>query len=249
MALRHYLRPHKLVLKSRTEIGPGVFAFDFTPLKPIKWQAGQHGSLEITMPSGRKRRKVFSIASAPGENIITIATRINNDRPDLFKKALLRQKRGAPAKLRGPIGPMRIKNHAKQYALLATGVGITPFRSILKQLAMDGITDIKVTLFYVGDKDSHFFKEDFSEIKTILKNVSLEYIYKPERITGQILEEKLGKELHDTIFLLAGPPNMVRSYRRTLQGLGVKRKAIKSNPFIKKTSKLPKVPRLKRANP
>lgn len=241
MLISSLLKPHKITYRGKSQIGPDAYIFDFVAEKPFKWHAGQYASIEIPMPTGRNRRKTFSIASAPLENTLSIATRIIEDRPDIYKKALLGLKKGTQAKLRGPDGPLGIKNHSTHYAFLATGIGVTPFRAILKQITLEGITDFEASLFYVGSRENHFFKDDFSEIKSVLKNLKINYIYKPERITGHLLEESLGKELFDTTFLLAGSPYLVKSYRRTLLGLKVKRKNIISNPFLKRTAKIPKV--------
>jgi ferredoxin-NADP reductase len=240
MAVRHILKAVHLKLASRIEIGTDVYAFRFVALKPLKWRAGQHGVLEIKLPSGKTGRKSFSIASAPGEGIITIATRIQKDRIDEFKQSLFRLKKGDSAKLRGPFGPMHIKDTAKQYAFLATAIGITPFRAILKQLELDKAVDTKVTLFYVGNAENHFFKEELNQLKATLKNLSIDYIHKPERITGQIITDRLGKDLDKTTFYIAGSLDMVKSYKRTLQGLGVANRNIKSNPFLSFKARLPK---------
>lgn len=143
----------------------------------------------------------------------------------------MKLKKGDPIKLRGPIGALHIRRPNHKYALLATGIGITPFRSLLVQLRHEDKQN-KITLFYVGNKDNHFYKEDLAEIKNKMPNVTICYIYKPERITGHIIEEQLGAEIQDTVFLLSGSKSMVKSYRRTLQGLGVPRKRIKSDTFL-----------------
>jgi ferredoxin-NADP reductase len=240
MPIRHLFKPVRLIFAGKSEIGPSAWAFNFSYLKPLSWRAGQHGILEITLVNGKTARKVFSIASAPSEGVVTIATKIPIDHIDEFKQTLLKMKRGTPAKLYGPVGSMHIKNHSHSYAFLATGIGITAFRSILKQLELENRVDTKITLFYVGSSESHYFKDELNKIKSALDNVSIEYIYQPERITGQVLEEKLGKDLYQTVFFLAGSPNMIRSYRRTLQGLGITRKYIKYNSILNIKSRLPK---------
>ena len=134
--------------------------------------------------------------------------------------------------MRGPVGPLHIGKTTKQYAFLATGIGITPFRAILKQLGHEEAEN-KITLFYVGNKDNHFFRDELSEAKSKLPNFSIEYIYKPDRITGHILEDVLGANLTETTFFLSGSSKMVKSYMRTLLGLGIPRKRIKSDIFFR----------------
>jgi len=232
MALRHLIKPVKLSFVGKTEIRSDIYSFNFAPDKPLKWKAGQHGLLELKISKGRISRKPFSIASAPSEGIIRIVTRIPKGEPNRFKDKLFKLKKGTPARLRGPVGPMYIKDYTKQYALLATGIGITPFMSILKQLEMEKNDKVKLTLFYVGNKDEFLFRDELSEINASLSNVSIKYIYMPERITGHVLEETLGNEIHQTIFFLSGSHKLVRSYRRTLHGLKIAHKNIKSNPFL-----------------
>lgn len=230
MPLKHLVKPVALQLKNKQALGNDVYSFNFSTFKPLMWKAGQYGLLEIKLPSGRTGRKPFSIASAPSEKIVTIATKIKRDSVDPFKLNLLSLKKGQCVNLRGPIGPMHIKNQHKAYAFLASGIGITPFRAILKQLEQEE-KDVKITLFYVGNKDSHYFKEDLNSAKAKISNFNIVYIYRPDRITGQIIEDTLGKDLLNTTFFLSGSPKLVRSYKRTILGLGVARGNIKSNPF------------------
>jgi len=230
MAIKHLALPVRLAFKNKQEIAKNVYAFYFTATTPFKWKAGQHGFFEVPLANGKTGRRPFSISSAPEENIIAFTTRINPEHASAFKQSLLKLKKGAEVKLRGPIGPLHIKPGDKKYAFLATGIGITPFRSIIKDLSGKKAED-KITLFYVGNKDNHFFRDDLSEAKMALPNFSIEYIYKPERITGHSIEDVLGLELKETTFFLSGSSIKVKSYRRTLQGLGVPRKQIKSDTF------------------
>ena len=232
MAIRHLVKPLAIEFIGKKLIGPDVYTFSFRPPSNTTWRAGQYGLFEISLSDKKVKRKPFSIASVPTENNITIATRIKKDSQDVFKQALLKIKKGTSLKLRGPIGSMYIKNYHKKYAFLASGISITPFRSILKQLSLsDKTKDINIKLFYVGNRENHFFRDDLNEFKSKLPNLEVIYIYKPERITGQVIEEKLGQALFSTVFFLSGSPSLVKNYRRTLEGLGISKKYIKRNPF------------------
>jgi ferredoxin-NADP reductase len=235
MALKHLFKPAVLQYEGKNNLGPNAYIFNFKPIEPLHWQAGQQVLLELQLPSGRRVVESFPILNAPSEKGFKIATRVLPESPDQFKQALLKLKIGGQLKVRGIFGRMIIKKAAKDYAFLTTGIGIAVFRAILKQLITDNLLDTKITLFFVGNKDSHYFKEELTEFKTKLKNLQIEYIYKPDRITGQVLEDTLGKDLSKTTFFIAGSPVLINNYRRLLQGLGVVSKAIKSNhyPFIK----------------
>ena len=232
MAIKHLAFPQKLTFKRKKKVAPGVYSFIFTPDEPISWFAGQHGIFEIPLINGKTGRKPFSISSAPSEGDIALTTRIRPKTASKFKKSLAKLNKGDSVRLRGPIGRMYIKDPFKNYAVLASGIGITPFRSILKQLYLDNQAT-KVTVFYAGNKENHFFRDEFSEINSKMPNIKFVYIYLPERIRGQNIEETLGPELAETIFFVAGSSNMVKSLRRTLTGLSVPKKHIKSSSFLR----------------
>jgi ferredoxin-NADP reductase len=231
MALRNLIAPIPLTYIGKKKISTEVYSFRFSPLKNFTWQAGQHGLLEITDKKGKKLRKLFSLSSAPSENEITITTRTIKDSPSEFKVALMKLKKGQQIKFRGPIGPLVIKNPAKTYAFFATGIGITPFRSIIIEAAGQKL-DTNIYLFYAGNKSHHFFKEEFAAAKKQLPNLTITYVYKPERIRGHLVEEVMGDEVKSALFFLAGSKQMVKSYKRTLHGLGVTNRHIKSDAFL-----------------
>lgn len=231
--MKHLAIPVKLAFKHKKEIAPHVWHFVFTPQTPFRWQAGQHALFEVALTGGKTRRRPFSISSAPSEGVISFTTRVYPEHASAFKQSLMKLKQGNTIKMRGALGPLHIRpDSRKKYAMIATGIGITPFRSILTELAAHG-SEAKVTLFYVGNKDNHFFKEETAAAREKLPNFSAVYVYKPDRITGQIIEDTLGSELHETIFFLAGSYTMIKTYRRTLMGLGVRRRRIKSDPFFR----------------
>jgi ferredoxin-NADP reductase len=235
MLIKNLVKPIKLHYSGKKTLGLNAYIFTLEPQEPVSWKAGQHALLEITPKEGHRLLEAFPIVSAPSENIFRIATKIKPESHDQFKHLLLRLKIGDELSVRGIFGRTIIKRPYKEYAFLTNGIGIATFRAILKQLVLDNQLDTKITLFFVGDKDNHHFKDELSDFKTSLKNLQIEYIYKPERITGQTLEDKLGNRLHSITYFIAGSPTIVRNYRRILLGLGIKPRMIKSNhyPLIK----------------
>jgi ferredoxin-NADP reductase len=232
MLIKQLVKPIGLKYVGKEVIGHQAYSLTFKPTKPFKWQAGQHILLEVLLDSEQRGVESFPIVSAPCEKELKIATKINPDNLNDFKKVLLNLKPGKTINTRGVFGHTIVKKPAVEYAFLTTGIGIATFRAILKQLIADGLTETKITLFFVGDKDSHYFKEELAEFKTTLKNLSIKYIYKPERITGELIANTMGSQLQKTIYFLAGSPTLVRNYRRILLGLGVPRKLVKSNHYL-----------------
>lgn len=231
MDIKRLLKPTKLRFAGKRVLGPNAYAFGFISTQPLKWKAGQQALLDIPLADGRRSIQSFPIVSAPCERTFVIATRVLPEKPDSSKQILLKLKVGEYVNIRAIFGRTVIKNIFKEYAFLTTGIGIAVFRAILKQLVYEKHFDTKITLFFVGNKDSHYFKDELEDFREKLKNLRIEYIYKPERITGQVLEDKMGQRLFKTIYFIAGSPILVRNYRRLLTGLNVPARLIKSNHY------------------
>ena len=134
-ALSIFKKKDLLFLESYKE-SEDVYTFLFEKEEDLTWKAGQHGLLSITHKKIKNGTKPFTLASAPAEKVIKITTRISND-PSEFKKALLELKPGMKISMSGPVGSFYLKDNSATL-LIAGGIGITPFRSIVKQLEVEG---------------------------------------------------------------------------------------------------------------
>ena len=123
-------------LQSRQEVAEGTMAFCFD--KPVgrTFVAGQFIDLTLIAPpetDAEGNTRSFSIASAPFEATIMVATRMRNT---AFKRVLKTLPLGTEVKIEGPFGDLRLHHNAARAAVvLSGGIGITPFRSILLQAA------------------------------------------------------------------------------------------------------------------
>jgi ferredoxin-NADP reductase len=79
---------------------------------------------------------MFSISSAPAEEYISITTNVRLNNPSKFKQALKELEPKDTCTIRGPVGPMHIKDYSKKYVFIANGLGITPIRSIIAQASI-----------------------------------------------------------------------------------------------------------------
>jgi ferredoxin-NADP reductase len=87
----------------------------------------------------------FSIASAPGEPDLMIATRM---RDTAFKRVLKTMPLGTEVRIVGTFGSLTLHHNADRPAVfLAGGIGITPFRSMLRQAAEQKLLH-RLSLFY-----------------------------------------------------------------------------------------------------
>ena len=128
------LRQEELPLLDRRQETGNIHTFRFSKPASVQWRAGQHGIFFITHRKIKKGIRPFSIASSPSENCIQITTRIPASHGSDFKQALSELQPGMSIGFRGPAGSMVADNHDR-IILIAAGLGITPFRAILRDIA------------------------------------------------------------------------------------------------------------------
>ena len=201
----------------------------------------------------------FSIASSPTEDFIMISTRIR-DTP--YKKRLSSLETGdgtTKVKVRGPQGKFVLhqEDYSKPAVLLSGGIGVTPFRSMIKY-ATDKKLPLKIVMFDSNrDVANILYKEEFDEWLKTNKNLKIVYTiteeeggggevgqqqepsqhesWKGER--GRINEIMLRKhltsdELINSVFYTCGPPGMIKAMQTLLQeNLQIPKEQIKVEEF------------------
>jgi ferredoxin-NADP reductase len=230
-------------LKSREEIAEHTMAFRFE--KPANWnfKAGQSVDMTLLNPpetDAEGNKRAFSIASAPQEDTLMIATRM---RDTAFKRTLRNMSLGTSVKIEGPFGNLTLHNNASKAAvLLAGGIGITPFRSIVVRAAREKLPHL-IFLFFSNHRpeDAPFLKElqelesqdpCYKLIATMTGMGKSEQPWHGE--TGFINTEMLSKHLNQApspIYYIAGPPEMVKGLRDVLHQRGVDDDDIRTEEF------------------
>ena len=118
-------------LLNRAEVAERTMAFSFEKPPGFDFRPGQSSDLTLVDPPETDSEgdiRTFSIASAPFEDHLMIATRM---RDTAFKRSLKRVPLGTALKIDSPVGSFTLhKNSARPAVFLAGGIGITPFFSI-----------------------------------------------------------------------------------------------------------------------
>ena len=218
-------------------------AFRFA--KPDDWtyRAGQFVDITLLDPpetDAEGNTRGFSISSAPSENVIMITTRL---RDTAFKRVLQRMPLGSLVKVEGPFGDLRLHHADRPAVLLAGGIGITPFRSILIERIGAGGLPYRVVLFHANRRpEDAAFADEFRSLERTDPNLTFVptmtamagsmQTWAGER--GHIDTAMLRRHLDgvvDPIFYVAGPPSMVQAVRTTLVTSGVDEDNIRIEEF------------------
>ncbi|WP_339230396.1 FAD-dependent oxidoreductase [Oceanobacillus sp. FSL K6-2867] len=217
-----------LLLESYKEM-EGVYTFLFEKPGDLIWEAGQHGLFTITHKKIKNATRPFSVASAPAENVIRLTMKIN-DNPSDFKQAMLELKQGMKISMSGPVGPFNLNDNSPSL-FIAGGIGITPFRSILKQIEANGnASDNPVQLLYLDSDKAYIFK---NELDKIADHYSIQITYLDSKNDlYQGIDMFAQQYKNDGKYYIAGPKSMVEYISSHLRNKDVPKSNIKKDAFF-----------------
>ncbi len=221
----------KLKLAARKPESPGVTSFIFKPEEPLVWQAGQflHYVLNHEATDDRGSDRWFTIASASYERHVMLTTRFAAKEGSTFKKTLKALKVGDEIEVSDLDGDFIVSDPRKTYVFIAGGIGITPFRAILKEAAHAG-TPLRATLLYANRNHVAAYREELEAMARRNPNFKIHYLFSPQRIDPQTIQE-LVPDLKKPLFYVSGPEPMAESVGQMLQEMGVPKKRIKQDWF------------------
>jgi len=225
---------HEVTLAGREEVAEGTTAFRFEKPAGFEFKAGQSANFVLIEPPAEPNsaRRTFSLASAPYENQLVVASRMREG--SHFKRALKALPAGAKLKLVGPLGNMTLhEDPARAAVFIAGGIGITPFRSMLLQADHDGL-EHRLYLAYSNRQREHAaFLDELQALER--RNPRFRLLAPMTDAEGMLDEEKLRRFSGDAIspvYYLAGPPAMVRAMKAILARNGVAPDDVRSEEFF-----------------
>ncbi|HST19883.1 MAG TPA: FAD-dependent oxidoreductase [Blastocatellia bacterium] len=224
---------YKLKLKNREEIAEGTMAFFLEKPADFDFKAGQFARLTLIDPpetDAKGNGRTFTIASAPYEEDLMIATRM---RDTAFKRVMRTIPLGTEISFKGPYGALALHDDAARPAVFLTGgIGITPFRSILLQAAKDRL-DHRSFLFYCNRRpEEAAFLRELMELESESQNYK--FIGSMTGMSnskeswqgeiGYINREMIATMIDDLlspVYYVAGPQAMVAAMQKMLNDVGV----------------------------
>jgi ferredoxin-NADP reductase/Na+-transporting NADH:ubiquinone oxidoreductase subunit NqrB len=232
-----------LTLVDKAQIAKDSFEFIFKPPHKFAYEPGQY--MEWTLPhthfDARGNRRYFTLASSPTEKTLQLGVKFSQNGSS-YKKALLALDNTSPVVAGQVAGEFTLpKNPKQKIAFFAGGIGITPFRSMIKYL-IDTKEHRDIILCYSNKVADEIAYRDVFDVAQ--KQLSLKTVYtltdkhnipsgwKGE--VGRIDEEFIKKEIPDfseRLFYLSGPQTMVNGYEKVLRKMKVSRKNIEKDFF------------------
>jgi ferredoxin-NADP reductase len=213
----------------------------------MDFTAGQCAFFKLDGVSGDSKGPIrhFSIASSPTEQDLTISTRIR-DTP--YKQKLASLQKGAKILAWGPEGEFVLHNdHSKPAVFLSGGIGVTPFRSMIKY-ATDKRLPLKITVFNSNKSERGIlYRDEFDRWAGQNKNVKIVYTLTEEEHQqrpanwageyGRIDKEMIGRhlsgdEIAKAVYYICGPPGMLKAMQKLLhEELQIPRERMKVESF------------------
>ncbi|MGO9310773.1 MAG: oxidoreductase [Spirochaetia bacterium] len=233
----------RLALKQQRSIGSEIVSFTFQKPAWFRHQPGQYmeWSLPVSRGDSRGARRYFSLASSPTENEIMIAARFPAP-ASRFKEELLALPTGGLITAGELAGDFTLPRNPRQpLAMIAGGIGITPFRSMLKYLSDRGEKRDVVLLYSASRKEQIVFGSEIGEAQRTVGLRAFATLTDADQASGgwpgrygPITAATIREIFPDAsrrLFLVSGPPGMVNATMQALRSVGVRRAAIRTDYF------------------
>jgi ferredoxin-NADP reductase/Na+-translocating ferredoxin:NAD+ oxidoreductase RnfD subunit len=228
--LAFLLEPNRgllLKLVSRHKEAAGIYSFVFKPTARIKFKAGQY--MEWTLPhtrvDARGNRRYLTIASAPTEKDLMFTVRIP-DKHSAFKQSLVGLKPGQKIAAQRLAGDFTVPSDSQKLAFIAGGVGITPFRSMIKEAVDKGSRLDAHLLYSVRSADELAFTnlfEDAAKNGLITNYVTGDN--EDSRFRHGLIDSKMVAECISDYstrrFYISGPQGFVAAVRQALLSMNI----------------------------
>jgi len=222
-------KKHEVILKEKSKEVGDVYTFVFETKEGVIWKAGQHGVFTVKHKKIKKPTRAFSVASIPSEGHIRISMKISST-PSEFKKTLLDLEPGMSLSMRGPIGSLYQKE-PKPRLLVAGGIGITPYRAMIKELAPNtGKHSDETQLIYMDSKEEFIYRKELDEANAH-PSITITYVSTRDHLQKE-MENFASNHKNTAEYYIVGSKPMIQSVETFLKTNGIEKNNIKKDVFV-----------------
>ncbi|NMR19314.1 ferredoxin--NADP reductase [Cellulomonas fimi] len=219
------------VLTDRRTVAQDTLEVSLARPRDFAFAAGQH--LQVRVPTllhadRRGPSRVFSIASSPfDEQHLRIAFRETGSG---FKRTLRALEIGSELRIEGPHGFSTLpRDPARPVVLVAGGIGVTPYMSMLRGLHESHDDGPPITLLY-GNRSSRTaaYVDELDDLARSEPQLTL------RKHSGLMDEAAIRRSVEgrDSTWFVSGPPPMVDGVRSALHVLGVRASRVHVEEFL-----------------
>lgn len=237
-----------LPLRERIDIAERTMEFRIEKPPQMTFKAGQYIDLTLLSPpetDDEGNTRSFSISAGPDDDYLAVTSRV---RDTAFKRTLHSMPLGTALQVDGPYGDFTLHSNPERPAVfLAGGIGVTPFRSMIRRHARPGGTR-RLLLFHSNRRpeDAAYLNEfrefarenpNFTYVPTMSRPETSRLPWDGE--AGRIEYDLITRHLRDgagddapaPMFYIAGPPQMVGDLRAMLSDGGIPDDDIRTEEF------------------
>ncbi|MFC1721232.1 ferredoxin--NADP reductase [Patescibacteria group bacterium] len=140
--------------------------------------AGQFLRVDLVDNLHNLSNKPYSISSTPKDSFLSISVK----KIGAFSGALHALKVGDKVEISGPFGSMATEDTMEKMVFIAGGIGIAPFKAMIKDLYERGETDKEIYLFYSNKtKEDIAFLEQLKKMEEEWSGLRVVYILTQEK--------------------------------------------------------------------
>jgi len=222
-----------LKLKEKVKIANDTYDFVFNTNQKLNFKPGQY--LEWTLlhqkMDDRGIRRYFTIASSPTENEIIMGVKFY-DNPSTYKQSLLALEKEGGIVASQLAGDFTLPNDkSKKLVFIAGGIGVTPFRSMVKYLT-DKNEKRDIVIFYSNKTAEDIaYKNIFDEAEKKLGIKTIYHITDQSGFLNHQTIEKYVPDFKERMFYISGTRSMVLNFQITLSKSGIHKTQIKTDFF------------------
>ncbi len=200
------------------KLAESVYEYRFAAPERLNFQPGQYAewTLPHRHPDSRGNRRTFSLASAPGSREVRLAVK-QSLQPSSFKAKLASLKPGDRLELGPAAGDFTLPSRTDaKLLLIAGGVGITPFASMMRHLLNTTVQRDIVVYYAVKHVEDIAYKDLIAAARAQGMVV--------HAVAGRLDTQTLRATVPDAVtreVYVSGAPGMVRQTRSLLVALKV----------------------------
>ena len=215
-----------ITLERVEQTAHNITTFWFQPEKPMRYDAGQF--IELTLKhdnaDSRGQKRWFTLSSSPTETpLIAVTTKFAPANGSTYKQELQKLQPGSVLDVSSPMGDFVLPRDARRPLLfIAGGIGITPFRSIIKSL-IDSAEHRDITLIYsVHNENELAFSDLLSSYNLNVQQIVTDPSETWKGLDGPVTAARVAQldpDFATKMIYMSGPEpmieNMVADFRKS----------------------------------